>query len=264
MSIQSFNHFAFFVVIVCSLFAWGCQTQSAESSVSVVDQPAPMIGSTGLRPTKGVAGYSVEGKPIDYYILGNGRDRVMIIAGIHGSEPAGVPLTHRLMNELAQQPQRIRNKTIIFVPDANPDGTAIGTRGNVNGVDLNRNFPAANFRNRDRFGTQPLSQPESQALYDLLHRFMPHRMTSLHQPLDCLDYDGEGAKEYAEYLGQYTDLPVKKLGSRPGSLGSYAGLDLGIPIVTVEFRRDEHLMSDEDLWARYGDLMLAMVDYSGR
>ena len=35
--------------------------------------------------------------------------------------------------------------SIAFILCANPDGVALGTRGNANGVDLNRNFKTQNF-----------------------------------------------------------------------------------------------------------------------
>jgi protein MpaA len=62
-------------------------------------------------------------------------------------------------------------------------------------------------------------------------------------------------------MSAYTDLPVKRIGSLPGSLGSYAGITLGKPIVTLELPATASQMDDEELWDRYGDVLLAAIRY---
>ena len=76
-----------------------------------------------------------------------------------------------------------------------------------------------------------------------------------------MDYDGEGAQAIAEAMGEHTDLPVKRLGGRPGSLGSYFGIDRGIPCVTFELPKNAKDMGAKELWDRYGDATLAAVVY---
>jgi len=56
-------------------------------------------------------------------------------------------------------------------------------------------------------------------------------------------------------------LPVKKLGAKPGSLGSYAGVDMGVPIITFELRRDDSKLDSETLWKRYGKALIAAIIY---
>ena len=56
------------------------------------------------------------------------------------------------------------------------------------------------------------------------------------------------------------DLPVKKLGGRPGSMGSWVGIDLGIPIVTVELPRSADRLSAAERWDRWGRMLVAAVD----
>jgi protein MpaA len=65
----------------------------------------------------------------------------------------------------------------------------------------------------------------------------------------------------AEQMARYCDLPVKKLGARPGSLGSYAGVTLGIPIITFEMKKDDSNLEPEILWQRYGKALLAAIVY---
>jgi protein MpaA len=65
----------------------------------------------------------------------------------------------------------------------------------------------------------------------------------------------------ADHMGQYCALPVKKVGARPGSLGSYAGVTLGIPIITFEMTDADSKLDSAALWQKYGRAMLAAIVY---
>ena len=75
-----------------------------------------------------------------------------------------------------------------------------------------------------------------------------------------MDYDGP-ARSLAEQMAKLCGLPVKKLGARPGSLGSYAGLALGIPIITLELPRNEELLDSNTLFQRYAAALIAAITY---
>jgi protein MpaA len=62
----------------------------------------------------------------------------------------------------------------------------------------------------------------------------------------------------------YCDLPVKKLGARPGSLGSYAGVDLKIPIITFEMKASDSKLDSETLWRKYGRALISVIVYPDR
>ncbi len=219
------------------------------------------VWSSGCHvPIERVVGFSVKGEPITCHTLGRGSDTVLILATIHGDEYAGTPLVQRLEEHLQQHPELLNDRRVVIMPIANPDGFARGTRTNVNGIDLNRNFPASNFAAKNRHGARPLSEPESRAIYDVLHEYDPARVVSIHQPVACIDYDGP-AQELAEAMGAWTDLPVKRIGSRPGSLGSYTGLELGIPIITLELPASASDLDEDALWDRYGKTLLAAIRY---
>ncbi len=196
-----------------------------------------------------------------YRVYGNGEDVVLLMAGIHGSEAAGVPLLERLGQELMNNPKLLAGRTVVILPQVNPDGVKAGKRRNANGVDLNRNFPADNFDAIKGNGEEPLSQPESRAVLKQIERYTPSRIVTYHQPLSCVDYDGEGAQQIAEAMGEHTDLPVKRLGGRPGSLGSYFGIDRGIPCITFELPKNASKMNAQELWDSYGQATLAAVVY---
>ena len=148
----------------------------------------------------------------------------------------------------------------MILPVANPDGAAYNTRYNANKVDLNRNFATANRINNAEFGRTALSEPEARAIQQLIRQYNPDRIVSIHQSQSCIDYDGPGYA-IAGRMAQYCGLPVKKVGAKPGSLGSYAGLTLGIPIITLELSQSDSGVSSDSLWQRYGKALLAAVTY---
>jgi len=205
-----------------------------------------------------IGGRSVLKRPIVYQTLGSGPDVVLIMATIHGNEPAGTPLVHQLASYLKQNTHLLEGRTVVLVPVVNPDGLANRTRNNARGIDLNRNFAAMNRVNSARYGAAGQSEPESAFVDRLIKKYRPDRIVSIHQPLDCVDYDGP-AHALAEMMARHCHLPLKKLGSRPGSLGAYAGETLGIPIVTFEMRRNDTGLTETQLWKLYGNAMLAAV-----
>jgi protein MpaA len=209
-------------------------------------------------------GHSVDGKPVECWTLGSGTDTILIIASIHGDEPAGTPLVRELANHLIGQPDLLAGRRVVIVPVANPDGYAKRIRHNSRGVDLNRNYPASNYANGNAHGSAPLSEPESVALNKLLTERRPLCILSFHQPLRagqaCIDFDGPG-KALANAMAAQCDLPVQKIGSRPGSLGSYAGITMKVPIITVELPKEATNWSPAELWKRYGRMLLAAIRY---
>ncbi len=238
--------------LLCFVFA-GCQGPGREGG-DVSSLVRPMYHAK-------IVGRSVQNRPIMARVYGDGADVVLLMAGIHGSEAAGVPILERLGDELMLRPELLVGRTVVLIPQVNPDGVKIGKRRNANGVDLNRNFPADNFDGKERNGSEPLSQPESRAVLAQIKRYAPNRIVTYHQPLACVDYDGEGAEAIAEAMGEYTDLPVKRLGGRPGSLGSYFGIDQGIPCITFELTKKDSGLGEEDLWDLYGRATLAAIVY---
>jgi protein MpaA len=210
-----------------------------------------------------VIGHSVEGRPIEAEVHGSGPDTVLILASIHGNEPAGTPLLHALADHLDRRPQLLRGRTIILVPVVNPDGYEHNARHNANRVDLNRNFPADNRKDRRRYGMSALSEPESVAIFDLIDRHRPSRIISLHQFAACIDYDGPG-RNLAEAIADAAGLDLERLGGRPGSLGSFAGEQLGIPVITVELPSGLKRKSPQELFERFGKMLVQALIWPAR
>ena len=209
---------------------------------------------------KYIVGKSVEKRPIECTILGNGEDTTFILATIHGDEPSGTKLVYELSEYLKEKPQLLDGRKVVLLPVANPDCMAHNTRGNVRGIDLNRNFSTKNRINNDVHGLSPLSEPEAQIIEKLIRKYEPNRIISIHQPFACIDYDGP-AEELANMIAELTDLPIEKLGAKSGSLGSFSGVDLGIPTITLELKPYDHFLSTQTLWHQYGDSLIQAIMY---
>ncbi len=207
-------------------------------------------------------GMSVRRRPLECHILGQGKEVIFVMASVHGNEVAGTPLVRLMIRHLEQNPGLLSGRKVIVLPVANPDGVRGKSRLNIRGVDLNRNFPAANRRNTRQYGFSPLSEPETRAIMEIIRHHRPSRIISLHQPFGCIDYDGPGER-LAEHIAGQCDLPVRKLGALPGSLGSYAGMHLGIPTITFELPGGAEKLSYKRLWERYGNALMAFVMWSG-
>lgn len=244
--------------IICVIFLSGCY--QPEKLPRIV-QETPKIESDSEMRNKGfwVAGHSVQGRPILVQTLGKGAETILLMATIHGNEPAGTPLLRQLSDYLQQRPSILEGRRVVLINIANPDGWVANTRCNANGVDLNRNFTTTNRINNNTYGNHGLSEPEAVVLKNIILRYRPQRIVSIHQPLECIDYDGSG-ESLAHKMAAQCHLPVKKLGARPGSLGSYAGVTLGIPIITFEMVKSDTNLSGSQLWKLYGRALLAAIE----
>ncbi|MBM76139.1 MAG: hypothetical protein CMK59_12120 [Proteobacteria bacterium] len=203
-------------------------------------------------------GKSVTGRPIFLEQIGSGKQVVLIVSTIHGNEWSGYPLSLRLIDELLNNQEYINGKTILILPLANPDGFALYQRNNINWVDLNRNFPANNYGKSYRSGDFALSEPESFALKKVVERFSPQRIIAIHEPLECIDYDGKG-ELLAKRLSEVSGLPMKRLPAYSGSLGAFVNSQLKSEFITIELPYFIHLKDPEKLWDLYGDLLIESI-----
>lgn len=204
-------------------------------------------------------GHSVAGRPIYADVVGHGEEVILMVAGVHGNEWVGTPLFFVLRQHLIQHPELLEGRKVILIPMLNPDGWVDDMRSNRKRVDLNRNFPSPNY-GRGLTGDHPLSEPESRILYDVINRYKPARIIGIHQPFACVDYDGEGSEELAKKMARLSNLPIKKLGTRSGSLGAYVRTKY--PLITMEMRFFDHEKPMDKLWEQYGPALLAAVSYT--
>lgn len=121
-----------------------------------------------------VIGESVQGQPIEVFRLGTGPRSIVLVGAIHGDEGN----SHLLANDLHQAFDGMMHllppdSSVYIVPVLNPDGLRVGSRYNVNGVDLNRNWDTPNWQT-DTWdasgrvpgggGPAPFSEPETAAM----------------------------------------------------------------------------------------------------
>lgn len=191
---------------------------------------------------------SLQGRTIEYLQFGNenAEKTVLIIGVFHGDEPQGEYLIRRFLKEKSTLPKN----NLLVIPCLNPDGKALNTRQNANGIDLNRNFPTKNrvvIEDEHYFsGEQASSEIETKFMIKILSECTPNLILSLHAPYRVVNYDGP-AEKFAEKISELTGYPVSAdIGyETPGSFGTYAGIERNIPTITLELPEDK---SDEDLW----------------
>ena len=196
-----------------------------------------------IRHASSVYGISVEGVPLTLHRPDAGRAEIVILAAIHGDEPETTVVVSEALRCL---PRGDLQAAVILC--GNPDGLLRGTRGNVRGVDLNRNFPTSNWspdpvhyksRANDARdialtpGAEPASEPETRALLSLLEELQPRAIVSFHSALACVD--DSGASPLGRQLADRCALPfLTEIGyPTPGSMGTWAG-EQGLNLVTLE------------------------------
>jgi len=211
-------------------------------------------------------GDSVLGAPLLWFPApAADSDSGLILAGTHGDENAAVATLSAAMRTL---PDRLRRHHVVLA--VNPDGCQLGLRANAHGVDLNRNFPAANWQSGETVyrwnsaaeardvqlstGDRPGSEPETQALCELIHGLKPRWVVSWHEPLACID--DPRSSELGHWLAQQTALPlVGSVGyDTPGSFGSWCH-DLGLPCITAEMPA----ISVDEATERYLEPMISLL-----
>lgn len=161
---------------------------------------------------------------------------VLVIGVFHGDEPQGEHLIKSYFNLNSQT-------KLLMVPRLN----SCSTRVNKNGVDLNRNFPTKNWelseKNEYFGGFSPASEEETRFIIDLVEKYTPKIILSLHAPYKVVNYDG--GKDYelkiVEKISEIMKYPIEpSIGyPTPGSFGTWAGVEKNILTVTLEL--DEEL-----------------------
>ena len=213
---------------------------------------------------------SVEGRPIEVFSFGAGPRTVLLMAGVHGDESRGVAIVRSILGKLEtllgvsdsapdtqhptpntipsppinHQPSTMNHLRVVVMPLVNPDGYAAGTRRNARGIDINRNLPTKDFDGSDDHpgGSEPASEPETRAVLEVVSRFDPYLIISLHESLACVNYNGELAIPVADRMSCICGLPTKgDIGYPcPGSMGTYYGWERQLPVITLELPKPEH------------------------
>jgi len=112
---------------------------------------------------------------------------------------------------------------------------------NAKRVDLNRNMPTRDWKpDFQRPGNNPgasaASEPETQAVLNLLETYSPAAILSIHSMKRYQVNCNGPALEWGQALAEVCGYPVTDdIGYPcPGSLGTYAGAERQIPTITLE------------------------------
>lgn len=162
-------------------------------------------------------------------LLGNTiKPSVLVIGVFHGDEYQG----EYLINEYL----KIKSDTnILFVPRLNSSSTRV----NKNGVDLNRNFPTKNWvlgAKDDYFGGEfPASEAETKFIIEVVEKYNPKLILSLHAPYKVVNYDGPKT-DVVDKISKIMKYPIEEsIGyPTPGSFGTWAGIERSILTITLE------------------------------
>ena len=174
-------------------------------------------------------------------LIGKENSKPILVIGVfHGEEPQGKFLIDEYLKK--------NSPNLLFIPCLNPDGLSKNTRTNSNGVDLNRNFPTKNWGKNEGEnatcddyttayygGKHPASEIETQFVINVIEKYSPKLILTIHAPYKVVNYDGP-AKEIAEKISEIIDYPAEgSIGyPTPGSFGTYCGVERNIPTITLE------------------------------
>lgn len=198
------------------------------------------------------------GDPLIWATFGNSNNesKTLILCGVHGDEITPNKFCFDILYHMERYSYLYKNQFIIVAPFVSPDSFFGKTksRTNANNIDVNRNFPTKDWHkdalrlwknkyngDKRRFpGNKPLSEPEVIFQVNLIKRYKPDKILSVHAPLTLIDFDGPvGEKGESNNLllqmsKSANGYAVKDYPFFPGSLGNWAGNELGIPTFTLE------------------------------
>lgn len=231
---------------------------------------------------------SVKGDPLMWTVFGDERthkkehkNMTLIMCGVHGDEITPIKFCFDIMHYLNEHyaQSEFNDSLVVVFPIANPDAFFIPrpTRTNARGVDINRNLPTRDWnakalsmwKNRYRSdprrypGKKALSEPETLTQVNMIHRYNPDKIISVHAPLTILDYDGPvemhsihgdvgaSAGDLLLQMSQKaSDYEIRNYPFFPGSLGNYAGNERGIPTYTLELPSSDN-RKHKQYWERF-------------
>lgn len=234
-----------------------------------------------------IGGFSVEGRPLIYTVLGDPQatNTTLVFSMVHGDEITPLFIGIELIEWLKKNPEAIAGTKVIIAPLVNPDSffKKPKSRTNARGVDVNRNLPTSDWDTKalkawkQQFKSNPRrypgsasnSEPETMFQVELIKKFQPQKLLSVHAPLNVMDYDGPNTLTLARFPKEYINECIKlqkrlkavHSGFFPGSLGNYAGQMLGIPTLTLELPSADPRKA-EKFWLQFRTGISAMIQFT--
>ncbi len=184
-----------------------------------------------------VIGTSEQGREIVARHLGDPAAPVqlVVLGQMHGNEPGG----RKVVRELAGR-ELPAGVGLWLITSMNPDGARRGTRGNADGVDLNRNFPRS-WRPGSQGtywpGPRAASEPETRAVMRFLREVRPTAVLSFHQAYDVVDISQPLSREAGLQLARYMGEQARRVGCPGpchGTMTQWIDRELRTIALTVE------------------------------
>ncbi len=246
-------------------------TNDLQSNYDIGGDSAWEYGGRMVCHSVATVGYSSRGRPISAFIFGDGSNSVLFTGAIHGNEVSTRSLMNRWVDDLEANARSIpAGRSVIVIPQINPDGVASGTRTNGRNVDLNRNFGTSDWKtditdvNNRPFpgggGPSPMSEPETQALASFVSRMRPALVLSYHSIGGVVAANQYGRSN--ALAGTYSQLSgyrntTGQTGetfeySISGTADDYYGERLGIASILVELSshtNSQFNLNQKAMWA---------------
>lgn len=224
-----------------------------------------------------IIGHSVSGRAIQAWRFGSGPKKLLYVGATHGDERSTKAILDEWIKDLDANPTKIpADKSIVVIPSVNPDGFAANKRVNARGVDLNRNFPANDWKSDVTMpgggalvtagaGLVPLSEPESKALASFILSERPALTITYHSVASVVSGNNSGksdilAIEYAKQ-SRYRYLPKSDTNQvfqydTTGAFEDWLHDKQDMPCILVELgsdTRSDFVRNKTAMWALVGN-----------
>jgi murein tripeptide amidase MpaA len=268
-------------VIIVALVGGGLWYMN-KNAPEAVEVPEP-VATTTIKQE--VIGTSVEGRKIEAFTFGSGKNHVVFVGGIHGGyEWNSVLLAYQYLDYLTANPTAVpANVTVTVIPSANPDGLfkVIGKEGrfaaadvpaddgsatglgrfNAHDVDLNRNF-ACKWKSTSTWrgntvsaGTEAFSEPEAKAIRDFAFKNTPDAFVFWHSQANAVyasECESGILPETLDVMNAYATAAGYKAVDTFDAYtitGDAEGwlASIGIPAITVELATHQTVEWDKNL-----------------